>query len=61
MTDDTATSSTRLAVRIYLAILAVLVLGAALTWAFGLPALGLLGIVATLLVFAVMLGFTSGN
>lgn len=61
MSHDTATSSTRLAIRIYLAVLLVLVVAAALVWAFGWPMLGMIGIVATILVFVIMLGFAAGN
>ncbi|MCF3973156.1 hypothetical protein [Paracoccus salsus] len=61
MTEDSAPDSTRLAIRIYLAVLVVLVIAALLVWTFGLPALGLIGIALTLVVFAIMLTFTSGN
>ena len=61
MTDLQAGNSTRLAMRIYLAVLVVLVVAAAIVLAFGLPALGVIGLVLTILVFAIMLAFTAGN
>lgn len=44
-----------------LALLAVLVLAAAVVAHFGLAVLGILGLVLTLAVFAVMLAFMAGN
>lgn len=58
---DDAAANKRLAIRIHAAVLVLLVLALLLVVAFGLPALGVLGIVATLIMFAVMLSFTAGN
>lgn len=46
-----------LARRILLVVLVALLLSVGLVVAFGLPALGIIGLVATALCFAVMLGF----
>lgn len=61
MTHDQAPDSTRLATRIYAAVAVILVLVGLLVATFGLPALGLIGIVLTLVFFVIMLSFTSGN
>lgn len=54
-------ASTRLAIRIYLVVAVVLVLAVLLVLAFGLPVLGIVGIVLTLVMFVIMLAFTAGN
>ena len=61
MSDLSDSESHRLAVRIYLAVAAVLVVAVLLVLAFGLHVLGLIGIVLTVIVFAIMLAFTAGN
>lgn len=61
MTQDSAPEDNRLAIRIYIALLVVIVLAALLVVLFGLPALGIIGIVLTIVVFAIMLAFTAGN
>ncbi len=61
MSDDTASASSRLANRIFAAILAVVVLAVVLVLWLGLPALGIVGLVLTLVVFVVLLGFSAGN
>lgn len=61
MSHAADSASTRLAVRIYLAVAVVLVLAVLLVLAFGLPMLGIIGIVLTLVVFVIMLAFTAGN
>lgn len=61
MTHDSAPSDNRLAVRIFAILFLVVVLAAALVAIFGLPVLGLIGLVATLAVFVIMLTFTAGN
>lgn len=58
-TDDAAAN--RLAMRIILVTVLVLVVAAVIVVAFGPPALGILGLIATLVIFAVMLAFTAGN
>lgn len=54
-------ASVLIAKRVYLAVAVVLVLVALLVMIFGLPALGILGIVMTVVVFGLMLAFTAGN
>lgn len=61
MTDLQAGNSTRLALWIYLAVVVVLAVAVAIVVTFGLPALGLIGLALTLVVFAIMLAFTAGN
>lgn len=58
---DEPSDSTRLALRIFAAIAVGLVLVVLIVATFGLPALGIIGIVATLAMFVVMLAFTAGN
>lgn len=53
--------STRLAIRIYLAVAVVLAVAILLVLSFGLPVLGLIGLLLTLVVFVIMLAFTAGN
>lgn len=61
MTDLSAASDTRLAVRIFAALLLTIVVLAAIVVIFGLPALGIIGIIATIAVFAGLLAITAGN
>ncbi|MFV0384828.1 hypothetical protein [Paracoccus sp. (in: a-proteobacteria)] len=59
MSEEPAASG--LTFRIYAVLLLVIVLAVLLVWIFGLPMLGLLGIVLTLVVFALLIAFTAGN
>ncbi|RJL11685.1 hypothetical protein [Paracoccus siganidrum] len=59
--DTTPTDDTRLTIRVLVAVLLVVILAVALVMNFGLPALGFLGLAATILVFVIMLAFTAGN
>ncbi|MDB6176594.1 hypothetical protein PAF17_03640 [Paracoccus sp. Z330] len=61
MTNVSASADNRLALRIFAVLLVVLLVVAALVATFGLPVLGLIGLVLTLAVFVVMLAFTAGN
>lgn len=61
MTNETASDDHRLAVRLFLAVLVVVLAAALAVAVFGLPALGLIGIVLTLVMFVLMLSFTAGN
>lgn len=61
MTHSETANENRLAVRIFAAILFVVVVLAAVVVAFGLPALGIVGVIATVAVFAALLMITAGN
>lgn len=61
MAHDTAPTPTRVIVRIYAGLLVAILAVVALVAAFGLPALALIGVVATLLVFAVIIAFSAGG
>lgn len=59
--DATSSDDTRLMIRVLAALLLVVVLAVVLVMNFGLPALGILGLAATIVVFVIMLAFTTGN
>ena len=65
MTHPTASpaadDSNRLAMRLFAAVLLAVVLVVAAVLLFGMPALGIIGVVATVLMFVVLLGITAGN
>ncbi len=61
MNVDNADTESRLATRIYLALLVVVLLAGLSVYLFGLPALGIIGLLLTVAVFAIMLAFTAGN
>ena len=61
MTEQTAPDDNRLTIRVILGLLATILIVAALVMQFGLAALGFVGIAATVVVFAIMLAFTTGN
>lgn len=61
MTHPDSANEKRVAFRIYAALLIVVVVAALIVIAFGLPALGLIGIVATIAVFVILLTITAGN
>ncbi|MCZ0960410.1 hypothetical protein [Paracoccus benzoatiresistens] len=61
MTHNADKSGNRLTFRILALLLVVVAIAILAVVQFGLPALGLLGLVLTLVVFAVMLLFAAGN
>jgi len=61
MTHTADKDGNRLTLRIIALLLAVLAIAVLAAIQFGLPVLGLLGLVLTVAVFAVMLMFTAGN
>lgn len=61
MTHTHAANENRLAFRIFAAILVFVLLLAAVVITFGLPALGIIGVVATVAVFVALLTITAGN
>lgn len=61
MAHDTAPTPTRVIVGIYLTILMVLLAVAIFVLAFGLPALTMVGIGATVLVYALLIIYAAGG
>ncbi len=63
LTDDPQATAAEnaLAARILMMVAAVLVIGAVIVAVFGLPALGILGLVATAVVWAGLLSIMAGN
>lgn len=64
MTNDARHQSraeTRLAARILLVLVVVLAVVVALVWTLGVQIIGPLGLVLTLVVFAILLAFTAGR
>lgn len=61
MNQDLPASSKTLTFRIFAAILVTVVVAGLAVVLFGLPALGIVGLLLTVAVFGVMLAFTAGN
>lgn len=63
LTDDPQATRAEnlLAAKILIAVVAVLILAVVIVALFGWPALGVIGLIATALIFVVMMAFTMGS